>query len=607
MIPLARTDWLIIALYFVAALAVGVWASRRAGRNTAEFFLSGRSMPWWLLGTSMVATTFSTDTPNLVTDIVRQDGVAGNWAWWAFLLTGMLTVFVYARLWRRAGVLTDLEFYELRYSGRPAAFLRGFRALYLGVFFNVMIMASVTLAAVKIAGVMLGLSPLATVLLAGGVTTLFSMMGGLRSVLVTDFLLFGTAMAGSVMAAVTAIRHPAVGGLGNLLGHPDVAGRSSLLPDLADPAAFVPLLVLPLAVQWWSVWYPGSEPGGGGYVAQRMLSARNEVDAVKATLFFNVAHYALRPWPWILVALASIVVFPTLDSIRDAFPGLPDTLLGHDLAYPAMLTFLPTGLLGFVVASLAAAYMSTISTHLNWGASYVAHDFWRRFVDPDADEPRLVLVGRVATVVLMALSAALALWLKNALQAFQILLQIGAGTGLLFILRWFWWRINAFSELAAMVVSFLVAFHLELVHPRVLPDVVLSPAAKLLLGVGITTIAWLAVTFLTRPTDEATLRRFVRLVRPGGPGWRRVVDDAAVEGLHLVPDEERWTVPQGILAMVVGSFSIYAALFAIGSWIYGRHTVAAILTTASATGAAYLLRAWKRISRAAATESMVEA
>lgn len=604
MIPLARTDWAIIALYFIVALAVGLWASRRAGKSTTEYFLSGRSMPWWLLGTSMVATTFSTDTPNLVADIVRQNGVAGNWAWWAFLLTGMLTVFVYARLWRRAGVLTDLEFYELRYSGRPAAFLRGFRALYLGVFFNVMIMASVTLAAVKIAGVMLGLSPLATVLLAGGVTTLFSMMGGLRSVLITDFLLFGTALAGSVAAAVVALGHPAVAGLDNLLAHPDVTGKLSLLPDLSDPAAYVPLLVLPLAVQWWSVWYPGSEPGGGGYVAQRMLSARSETDAVKATLLFNAAHYALRPWPWILVALASIVVFPTLDSIRAAFPGITDAIVGHDLAYPAMLTFLPAGLLGFVVASLAAAYMSTISTHLNWGASYVAHDFWRRFVQPGADERRLVAVGRWATVILMVLSAGLALWLQNALQAFQILLQIGAGTGLLFILRWFWWRINAFSELAAMVASFLVAFHLELVHPRVMPEFVISPSAKLLLGVGITTVAWVAVTFVTRPTDEKTLRRFVQLVRPGGPGWRRVIDDAAADGITLTPQGERWTVPQGILAMVVGTFTIYAALFAIGSWIYGRSGAATMLTAASAVGAAYLVRAWRRVSRDVAAEEV---
>jgi len=596
---LVFADWAIIATYFAAALAIGLAVSRRAGSSTASYFLSGRSMPWWLLGTSMVATTFSTDTPNLVTDIVRQNGVAGNWVWWAFLLTGMLTVFVYAKLWRRAGVLTDLEFYELRYSGKPAAFLRGFRALYLGVFFNVAIMATVTLAAMKIAGVLLGLSPVATILLAGGVTVVFSMAGGLTSVLLTDFLLFITAMAGSIAAAVVAVRHPDVGGLSNLLTHPSVAASIDLLPDFSDPAAYVPLLVVPIAVQWWSVWYPGAEPGGGGYVAQRMLSARNEQEATAATLLFNVAHYALRPWPWILVALASLVVFPTVDSLREAFPNLPESILGHDLAYPAMLTYLPAGLLGLVVASLAAAYMSTISTHLNWGASYVVNDFWKRFVEPDASERRLVLVGRVSTVALMVLASLFALWLQNALQAFQILLQIGAGTGLLFILRWFWWRINAFSELAAMIVSFLVAVYLELLHPALFPAAALGPTVKLLLGVGITTVAWIAVTFLTRPTDEETLRRFCALVRPGGPGWAPVVRRAAAEGRPLEAAGERWTVPQGILAMLAGCFAVYSALFAIGSWLYGRFVIATALTAVAIVASIYLVRVWGAVSRGA--------
>ncbi|MFW6201130.1 MAG: sodium:solute symporter family protein [Gemmatimonadota bacterium] len=562
---LTPLDWAIVALYFAAVLAIGLWASRRAGRDTAEYFLSGRSMPWWLLGVSMVATTFSTDTPNLVTDIVRQNGVAGNWIWWAFLLTGMLTVFVYAKLWRRAGVLTDLEFYEIRYSGRPAAFLRGFRAVYLGVFFNVMIMATVTLAAIKIGGVMLGLSPVVMVLLAGGVTVTFSMLGGLRGVLLTDFLLFFTAIGGSVAAAVVAVGHPDVGGLSGLVSHPELADRLSLLPDFDDTTAVVTLLVLPLAVQWWSVWYPGAEPGGGGYVAQRMLSAKDEADATAATLLFNAAHYALRPWPWILVGLASLVVFPTVDSLREAFPGVSAEILGHDLAYPAMLTFLPAGVLGIVIASLAAAYMSTISTHLNWGASYVVNDVWKRFVEPDADERRLVRVGRVATALLMVLAAALALWLTNALQAFQILLQIGAGTGLLFILRWFWWRINAFSELTAMAVSFVVALYVELIHPDLFPALELSPSFRLVLGVAVTTVAWVAVTYMTRPTDEATLRRFYRLARPGGPGWRTIVPPTAAGDVVARPDPDAdWTVPQGILAMVAGCFAVYGALFATG-------------------------------------------
>jgi solute:Na+ symporter, SSS family len=592
----AGIDWLILGAYLLFTLLIGVFAARRAGRNTTEFFLSGRHMPWWLLGTSMVATTFSTDTPNLVTDIVRQNGVAGNWVWWAFLLTGMLTVFVYAKLWRRAGILTDLEFYELRYSGPTATFLRAFRAIYLGVFFNIMIMASVTLAATKIAGVLLGLSPLQTVLIAGGVTVCFSMMGGLRSVVLTDFVLFLTALAGSIIAAVYALRHPDVGGLSALLSHPQVSGRLSILPDFSDPAQYLPLLVIPLAVQWWSVWYPGAEPGGGGYVAQRMLAARSETDATGATLLFNVAHYALRPWPWILVALASIVVFPTVDSIREAFPHISPGILGHDLAYSAMLTLLPAGLLGFVVASLTAAYMSTISTHLNWGASYVVHDFWRRFVKPAAEERELVLVGRVTTLVLMVLAAAVALRLQNALQAFGILLQIGAGTGLLFILRWFWWRINAISELVAMVVSFAVAIYLELVHPSLFPGLPLDSSTRLVLGVAITTLAWVIATFLTKPASEERLRSFVALVQPGGPGWERVVRQAAAEGQPIRGSGGGWIVPQGILAMVAGCFAVYSALFAIGNWIYGRPLPAAVLTAISALAAVYVSRVWGRVS-----------
>jgi solute:Na+ symporter, SSS family len=600
-------DWIIIASYLGAVLVIGLWASRRAGRNTSEFFLSGRSMPWWLLGASMVATTFSTDTPNLVTDIVRQNGVAGNWVWWAFLLTGMLTVFVYAKLWRRAGVLTDLEFYEIRYSGRPAAVLRAFRAIYLGVFFNVMIMAAVTLAAIKIGGVMLGVSPVATVALAGGITVLFSMLGGLRGVVITDFVLFFTAMIGSIAAAVVAVGQPEVGGLQGLLTHPNVVDKMSLLPDFGDRDALLTLLILPLAVQWWSLWYPGSEPGGGGYVAQRMLSARNESEATAATLFFNAAHYALRPWPWILVALASLVVFPTVESLGEAFPGLPSGILGHDLAYPAMLTLLPAGLLGLVVASLAAAYMSTISTHLNWGASYVVNDVWQRFVEPDADGPRLVFVGRVATVLLMIMAALMALALQNALQAFQILLQIGAGTGLLFILRWFWWRINAYSELAAMVVSFVVAVYLELIHMRLFPAMPLDSSVRLLIGVGVTTVAWLSATYLTRPAEPETLYRFYRLVRPGGPGWASVVERAAREDVALPDTTAGWTVPAGILAMVAGSLAIYAALFGIGNLIYGRYLLAASLLAVALVASVYVVRVWSRVSGASELEAALHA
>ena len=454
-------DYAIIGVLFSAVLGIGFWASRTSGSSTSAYFLSNKNMPWWLLGFSMVATTFSTDTPNLVTDIVRTNGVSGNWVWWAFLLTGLLTVFVYAQLWRRSDVSTDMEFYELRYGGKPARFLRWFRAFYLGVVFNVMAMAAVTLAAIKIGQVMLGLSPIQTVLIAGSITVVFSAIGGFRGVIYTDFLLFFFAMSGSIGAAVYLVQLPEVGGLSQLLTHENVQGKLSLFPDPNDPNALIMLLVIPLAVQWWSAWYPGAEPGGGGYIAQRMLAAKNEHHAMGATFFFNVLHYALRPWPWILVALASLVVFPDLPSIQKAFPQVDASKLGQDLAYSAMLTKLPAGLMGLVLASLGAAYMSTISTHLNWGASYLIHDVYRLGAGKNASEAQLVRTGRWATVGLMCLSALLALALTSALQLFEIILMFGAGTGLIFILRWFWWRVNAWSEIAAMVSSGITSIALQ--------------------------------------------------------------------------------------------------------------------------------------------------
>lgn len=591
---LSPLDWSVIALYFILVLGIGVAVSRRAGRNPSQFFLSGRDLPWWLLGISMVATTFSTDTPNLVTDIVRQNGVAGNWAWWAFLLTGMLTVFVYAKLWRRAGVLTDLEFYEIRYGGKPAAFLRGFRALYLGVFFNVLIMATVTLAAIKIGGVLLGTSPLQTVLLAGGVTVIFSTMGGFRGVVLTDLLLFVAAMAGSIAVAVVALGLPEVGGLSGLLAHPEVQGSLSIVPSMADRELLITLLIIPLAVQWWSVWYPGAEPGGGGYVAQRMLAARNEAEATAATLLFNAAHYALRPWPWILVALASMVVFPSLDSLREAFPHVDPSILGNDMAYAAMLTFLPAGLLGIVAASLAAAYMSTISTHLNWGASYVVNDVWARFVRPGATDREQVRVGRISTFTLMVLASVLALSLENALQAFEILLQVGAGTGLLFILRWFWWRINAWSELTAMGISLLVAIYFQFWHGALFPDIALSASTRLVLGVAITTLAWVSVTLLTPPVERSVLERFVAVARPGGPGWRSIAPAAVPHG-----EAEPWNVPAGVLAMVSGTVGIYGVLFATGMFLYGNLGAGIGFSAVALAGILGVRALWPRVRGAA--------
>jgi Na+/proline symporter len=598
-------DYALIIGFFTLVLAIGLGVSRKSGKSTSEYFLSGRSMPWWLLGFSMVATTFSTDTPNLVTDIVRVNGVSGNWVWWAFLLTGLLTVFVYAKLWRRSGVTTDMEFYDLRYGGKPAHFLRGFRAVYLGILFNILAMSAVTLAAIKIGQVMLGLSPVQTVLIGGVITVVFSAAGGFRGVVYTDFLLFFVAILGAVGAAVYLVNIPEVGGVSKLLAHENLAGKLSILPDFSDTEALMGILIIPLAVQWWSAWYPGAEPGGGGYIAQRMLAAKNENHAIGATFFFNIMHYALRPWPWILVALASLVVFPDVASIHEAFPNVEEGKLGNDLAYSAMLTKLPPGLLGLVLASLGAAYMSTISTHLNWGSSYVVNDFYRQQVKPGASERELVAVGRITTVVLMVCSAVLALFLTNALQLFDIILMFGAGTGLIFILRWFWWRINAWSEISAMFSSGLISILFNFtdlggylfggaapsgeVFDGLLPGWSKFPAV-----VGITSAVWLAVTYATPAEKAETLRAFYRRIQPGGPGWRRVLDQAREDGEELDLGK-KWTVPSGILAMLLGCLLVYSCMFATGNWIYGNYALAAGLTAVVVVAAWFLRRIWSQI------------
>ena len=580
-------DWIIVIVFLVFSLIIGLLNSKKAGQSANEFFLSSRSMPWWLLGISMVATTFSADTPNLVTDIVRKNGVSGNWVWWAFLLTGMLTVFTYAKLWRRSGVVTDLEFYELRYGGKSAAFLRGFRALYLGVFFNIVIMASVSLAAIKIGGVMMGLTPVQTLTIATLITVAYSSLGGLRSVLITDFFQFLIAMVGSVAATIYIINQPMVGGLDALFANSLVTPKLSILPDFSDTTTLIPLLILPLAVQWWSVWYPGAEPGGGGYIAQRMLSAKNEKNALTASLIFNITHYALRPWPWILIALASLVVFPDLASLQKAFPHIPADKINDDLAYPAMLTFLPAGLMGMLIASLVAAYMSTISTHLNWGSSYVVNDFYKRFIKPEASDKELVAVGRLSTVLLAVVSALLALLLSNALQAFNILLQIGAGTGLIFILRWFWWRINTYTEITGMVVSFLVALYFEVIHILLFDPI--EGHWKLLIGVSITTASWLIVTLLTQPERNEVLVRFYEKVHPASMGWKTVLKN------NPSVKEERGQLPFEIMLMVVGSFTVYGALFTIGFWLYGNLLPAVISGLIAISGSVFLMRNWGKL------------
>ena len=573
---LSTLDWLIVGLYFILSLAIGIWSSKKAGKDTKAFFLAGRNMPWWLLGISMVATTFSTDTPNLVTDLVRQNGVSGNWSWWAFLLTGMLTVFVYAKLWHRSGVLTDIEFYELRYSGKAAAFLRGFRALYLGLVFNVLVMGTVSLAAVKFGEIVLGWPGWVTLSIACSITLAYSTLGGLKAVIMTDFIQFILAMVGSIWAMFYILGLPQVGGLSQLISHSNVVDKLSILPNLSDPNVWIPVMFVPLAVQWWASYYPGAEPGGGGYIAQRMFSAKDEENAVAATFLFNIAHYALRPWPWILIALSSLVIFPELSDIQEAFPNLPADKLGHDVAYPAMLSLLPSGLLGLVAASLIAAFMSTMSTQLNLGASYLVNDFYHRFIKPNASDKDLVRVGRIFTVLSIFLGAGLGLLLTSAGQAFTLLLMIGAGTGLIYILRWFWWRINAYTEIVAMISSLVIAAYFNFGNSS------LQEWEKIVCSAILTTLVWIVATFVTPPDDEKTLQDFVNKINPGGPGWSK----------YTASTTDTWMLPKGILLMILGCIVIYSILIGVGQLIYGN-AMCYLLLGISIISAFGLKKLWK--------------
>ena len=573
---LATLDWALILLFFIVFLIIGIIVSKKAGENTQEFFLSGRNMPWWLLGISMVATTFAADTPGLVTELVRQNGVSGNWVWWAFLLTGMLTVFFYAKLWRRSGIHTDLEFYELRYKGKAAWFLRGFRAIYLGVIFNIITMAGVCLAGAKIANILLGFSQEQTLLISSIIVVIYSSLGGLKGVLITDMIQFIIAMVGSIWATIYILDIPQIGGLQNLLLHENVAGKLDIFPDFKDTDMLITLFIIPFAVQWWSTWYPGAEPGGGGYIAQRMLAAKDEKNAMWATLFFNFAHYALRPWPWILVGLASLVLFPTLDSIAIAFPGLNSEMQGDDVAYAAMMTYLPAGLIGIVMTSLIAAFMSTISTQLNWGSSYIVNDFYGRFINQTATEKQKVLVGRVSTVVLMICAALFSFYLKSAKDVFDLLLQIGAGTGLLFIVRWFWKRVNPYSEITAMVVSFLVAAVFFINKKLDIPIFEIAGYWQLIIGVVITTIGWVIVTLLTKPSDAETLASFEQLI--------------------FGKKSKFFNIQYKIMGFLLGVIGTYSFLFAIGYFIYSKPTAGVILSVVSVTCAVVLKKIWSKIT-----------
>ncbi len=554
---LSYLDWTIIGFYFLISLGIGLWVSKKSGNNTKSFFLANKNMSWWLLGISMVATTFSTDTPNLVTGIVRQKGVSGNWTWWAFLLTGMITVFVYSKLWYKTGVLTDIEFYELRYSGKSAAFLRGFRALYLGLVFNVLVMGAVSLAAIKFGEIVLNWPAWFTLLIACSITLIYSTLGGLKAVIITDFIQFLIAMIGSIWATIYILDLKQINGIVNLISHPNVKDKINILPDFTNPDIWIPTLLIPFAVQWWASYYPGSEPGGGGYIAQRMFSAKDEKNALKATLFFNFAHYAIRPWPWILIALSSLIIFPNLADINSAFPNLTRDKLGHDVAYPAMLTLLPPGLLGLVAASLIAAFMSTMSTQVNLGASYLVNDFYKRFINPNASEKNLVKVGRIFSILSIVFGSGLGLILTDAGQAFSILLLLGSGTGLIYILRWFWWRINAFTEIIAMISSLIISIYFHFIHDS-LKILKLLEYEKLIIGTGITTITWILTTFLTPSTDNKTLQNFVEKVQPGGPGWKN----------FQYKSNKNWNIKKKILCIILGCIFIYSMLIGVGNFLY---------------------------------------
>jgi SSS family solute:Na+ symporter len=585
---LTSLDWLIIAAYFVLSLAIGLYYYRRAGQSTGEYFVAGRDLPWWLAGTSMVATTFAADTPLAVTEMVSRNGVAGNWLWWSMLPSGMLTVFFFARLWRRAEVMTDVEFIELRYSGRPAAFLRGFRSLYLGLAINLIIMGWVNLGMAKILSGTLGLQKWQALGFCLGITFLYSILSGLWGVVVTDAVQFVIAMAGSIALSIFAVR--AVGGLDALkaglssvtpVGSSDTfgAGAVSLWPD-GSAAWMLPLVTLMtyLCVNWWASWYPGAEPGGGGYIAQRIFSARNEKHGVLATLWFNVAHYALRPWPWILVALSSVVLYK--NGVVNPSTGQVDPAFGY---VQVMNEYLPVGFRGLLLASFAAAYMSTIATQMNWGASYIVNDFYRRFVHAGASERHYVMVSRLATLLTVLLSIVVTYFMNRITGGWELVLTLGAGTGLVYILRWYWWRINAWSEIAAMSAALIVSMGLRWAGTFD-TSTPLGFAQTMLTTVGVTTAVWLLATFVTAAEPEAKLMDFYRRVRPGGPGWQRIAKqsgDAAGTAVQLAPAFVNW---------LLGITVVYATLFGIGEVLFGGRASAAVFVVLALACAVALSR-----------------
>jgi len=591
-------DWIIIVASLLICFVPALFFGKRSGKSTAEFFGSGRAVPWWLAGISMVATTFSSDTPNLVTNFVRTQGVAGNWQWWAFTLTGVSTVFFFARLWRRSGVLTDLEFYETRYSGSAASAVRGFRAVYLGLFFNCIIMASVNLAACKIANVLFGMPRWQTLLAVGILNVVFAAHSGLWGVLVIDMIQFFIKMTAVIGAAYFAVNLPQVGGLTGLVeklsNRPGPGGLNylNMLPDFTNNWDMaMAIFIIPLSVQWWTVWYPGAEPGGGSYIAQRMLASKSEKDSLGGTLFFNLAHYVLRPWPWILVGLASIIVYPELKDIRSAFPNVEPGLVGHDIAYPAMLIFLPAGWIGLMVGGLIAANSSTILTHLNWGASYLVHDFYRRFLRKGETEKHYVMAGRLATVGLFVLSSSLVFVLETAQDNFNIMLQVGAGTGLLYLLRWFWWRITAWCEIVAMASSFGISIVFLVLHKN---GMQIGTHKELLITIAFTTVCWLITAYAGPETDRAALVNFYLKVKPFGPGWTVIRKAAGVSEAQAAEFSKEDNIPLATLGWVSGTIVIWAGLFTVGNFLYGRTETALMLLGVLVVSGGILISVTKR-------------
>ena len=628
-------DWVIVAASILICFVPALFLAKRSSGSTAEFFASGRSVPWWLAGLSMVATTFSSDTPNWVTEQVRKYGVAGNWQWWAFVLTGVATVFFFARLWRRSGVMTDLEFYEHRYSGTAASVVRGFRAVYLGLFFNCFIMGMVTLAACKIANILFGMPAWQTIVVCGILNVVFAAHSGLWGVLVIDMVQFFIKMTAVFAAAwfsLVEVGERLVGkGAGGWAGLKALVAKLStqqvvvpkvqktvdgvaqfkdgvpvmvdgepvmsvisgqgqpildMLPNFTMPELALMIFILPIAISWWANWYPGSEPGGGSYIAQRMLASKSEKDSLGGTLFFNIAHYVLRPWPWIITALCSIIVYPDLAAIKAAFPAADPTLIGHDSAFPAMLMFLPVGFVGLMIGGLIAANSSTILTHLNWGSSYLVHDFYRRFMKKDASEAHYVNVGRLSTVLLYVVAAVLSLYMKSAQQAFQVLLSIGAGTGLLYVARWFWWRVSAWCEVVAMVMSLVTAVGVPMVLPQA------DFATTTLWQVGLTTVAWLVTAFVGPQTDRATLISFCQKVKPAGPGWTDIRAEAGISDAEIAQENR---IGSAFVGWIAGCALIWGSLFAIGNFLYAsgdpqRLTMAWILTAVTVVSGYVLLK-----------------